>query len=518
VTARLSLRLDKYLGGSETTEGAVARLYALDEGGKRDHSRDHANLVIPAGQAAAPLVVDVKPGNYVVEAVLPSGDVATDQVEAIDQTTQTVVLQVPDSPHEWLSWQQYIGNVPAEPEAADTRPRRTRAAGTQRERIDAFVRREMSEPRGLGASFERSSPRRMLVRRIPKGQVMHLRMPFEPRVSRLLTDDLALEPPPARWGSTSAKPPKARVRAEPATRRPPAWPVVTYVGEPVEALRGGAPSGADAWQLIEAATEAHDPLAALSAGRARRPRHRNRDDDREIMTLGAAGPVSDRPTDSGPPNPTPRRYVVAIQARGPAEIACLPVPWDGGPAGRVPIEVLVRRHPLPGEAVLAMSPRDPTIGSALGYMGSGSLANARVIFDRALAMLYGKQINPFGAAAGGYVLLATDLGERDQPWHQWIENLAEWFDWLPDGMILLGRLRLKHRRNAEDVIGARRAMFAAYDRGLPFYSLGLQWLVDGLSLLATDDPESRRRLANVQRVTWRANLQQPFTTIRLRDK
>jgi hypothetical protein len=165
-----------------------------------------------------------------------------------------------------------------------------------------------------------------------------------------------------------------------------------------------------------------------------------------------------------------------------------------------------------------MSPRDPVVGSALGYMGTGSLANARVIFDRALTMLYRKQINPLAAAAGGYVILATDQGEPDQVWHEWIANLANRFPWLPDGMVLHGRLLLKHRRGEADVEAARRAFFEAHDRGIPYYSLGLQWLVDGLALLATRDKEARERLASAQEIAWMANLQQPFTTIRLRDR
>ncbi len=121
MTAKLRLHLDKYLGGLPTTDSAVTHLYALDAEGKRDPSKDHVNLVIPAGRGTEHLTVEVDPGEYLIEAVLPSGDIATDQVEVADGATLTIQLVAPHSPHEWLSWQQYLGNVPAQSEPTPKR-------------------------------------------------------------------------------------------------------------------------------------------------------------------------------------------------------------------------------------------------------------------------------------------------------------------------------------------------------------------------------------------------------------
>jgi hypothetical protein len=130
-------------------------------------------------------------------------------------------------------------------------------------------------------------------------------------------------------------------------------------------------------------------------------------------------------------------------------------------------------------------------------------------------MLYGKMISPLAAAAGGYVLLATETTNEPSDWHRWVGNLHAWFDWLPDGAILYGRLRLRHRRSDQDVAAASDALKTAFNRGLPYYSLGLQWLVEGLSMLASRDKDAARMLDQVRAVSWQVNPRQTFTTLRI---
>jgi hypothetical protein len=148
-------------------------------------------------------------------------------------------------------------------------------------------------------------------------------------------------------------------------------------------------------------------------------------------------------------------------------------------------------------------------------MTLGALPTAERLFDQARHMMYRKQTNPLGAAGAGYVLLGTERGSEPKDWHDWISNLLRWFDWLPDGAIQYGWLKLRHRQSSADVDEARDALFTAYRRGLPFYSVGLQWLMDGLTLFARRDPEAAEMLNNVRRVAWRTNLQEPFTIVRL---
>jgi hypothetical protein len=148
-------------------------------------------------------------------------------------------------------------------------------------------------------------------------------------------------------------------------------------------------------------------------------------------------------------------------------------------------------------------------------MTRGALPTAERLFDQAREMLFRKLSNPLAASGGGYVLLGTEHSSGPKEWHGWISNLMNWFDWLPDGAIQHGWLKLKHRKSGDDLAEARDALFTAYRRGLPFYSVGLQWLIDGLTLFAPHDRDAEEMLQNVYRVAARTNPNEPFTIVRL---
>jgi len=159
---------------------------------------------------------------------------------------------------------------------------------------------------------------------------------------------------------------------------------------------------------------------------------------------------------------------------------------------------------------------DEDLGTLLGYLSSGSLAVAREMAETARDMLYFKVANPYAAAAGGYAMVGTATTAADREWHGWIRNLMQMFPHIPDGAIQWAQLRLKMRRNSSDIEEARAALKLAYRRGLPFFSMGVKWLMDGLEWIAGEsDPEARTMLRNVQRLAWRTNFQQPFTIMRI---
>src|SRR5436305_119416 len=68
-------------------------------------------VVIPAG-AYAYQSVDLEPGTYLIDAVLPSGDIDS-QTFAVGESRDPVQVWLRGgySPHEWLSWQHLMGNV-----------------------------------------------------------------------------------------------------------------------------------------------------------------------------------------------------------------------------------------------------------------------------------------------------------------------------------------------------------------------------------------------------------------------
>ena len=90
-----------------------------------------------------------------------------------------------------------------------------------------------------------------------------------------------------------------------------------------------------------------------------------------------------------------------------------------------------------------------------------------------------------------------------------------YFPWLPDGAIQYAWLQLRQSPSEENRDRARKALITAFRRGVPYYTLGLQWMVDGLTLLGEDDQEAQRMLQAVQQISWRSDTSQTFTSIAL---
>jgi hypothetical protein len=65
---------------------------------------------------------------------------------------------------------------------------------------------------------------------------------------------------------------------------------------------------------------------------------------------------------------------------------------------------------------------------------------------------------------------------------------------------------------------AKASLFDAFERGIPYYSAGVAWLLDGLTLFAGEDPEAEERMKLVHKVAQRLDVSQAFTVIRLSDK
>jgi hypothetical protein len=386
--------------------------------------RSQREVVIPSG-SSPPTSVDLDSGRYLVEATLPSGDLVSDEVEVFDGQDSTLELRPDQSPHEWLSWQQFVGKV---------------------ERIERYDRD------------------------------LDLFAPFEPNVD--------------------------------------------WVPEPVQPLRGNGPSGGDAWTLLaELSGNPGEAVGRLSAGTTSRLHSLQSDAQAQLYQVTSSGVWNSWTLPESPPaygaGVMPRRYLIVENYRA-TYLVCLPVPWTSlSTEAELPAQILVRKRTAEDDLAITVTIRDPLIGSALGYMTLGALPTAERLFDQARHMVHHKQTNPLGAAGAGYVLLGTERGSEPKDWHDWINNLLRWFEWLPDGAIQHGWLKLRHRRSPSDLDEARDALFTAYRRGLPFYSVGLQWLMDGLTLFAPRDPEATDMLHNVRRVAWRTNLQDPFTIVRL---
>lgn len=150
---------------------------------------------------------------------------------------------------------------------------------------------------------------------------------------------------------------------------------------------------------------------------------------------------------------------------------------------------------------------------------AGSFEAARVTSEDALAeaelMLQEKRRNPIGAAIGGYYLLRVGALNR---LHDWPNNLANWFEWLPDGAVVHAWQLLREPDEAKNS-QARRRLVQAAERGLPVYTEGVRLLIDGLELFAYDavahderDEAVEQALQNIRRYAAAMDWNQQLTT------
>jgi hypothetical protein len=116
---------------------------------------------------------------------------------------------------------------------------------------------------------------------------------------------------------------------------------------------------------------------------------------------------------------------------------------------------------------------DPEVQLLASYLVADRLPEAARVGSDADRLLEGKMRDPVGAALGGYALLRLGrLADRGG----WVENLMNWFEWMPDGAILAGALATA----AGDRHRARKCFRTAAERGLPIFSDGLSLVVSHL--------------------------------------
>jgi hypothetical protein len=207
------------------------------------------------------------------------------------------------------------------------------------------------------------------------------------------------------------------------------------------------------------------------------------------------------------------QYVTA-SAPDATYLVTVPWPWQDSGGRRIPVELLLNLRQSPTGSAVSVAVRDPVVGGGLGYLSSGSLEKAAAVFTDVESMLYSKVRNPLGAAAGGYVLIGTETSGEPQRWDPWLGNLRQWFPQLSDCAILWGARRLRTAREQSHLDEARSALLEGYQRGLPVYTLGLTWLIDGLSAFP-EDPGCAAALQQVRQLCWRVDMREPFVILRL---
>ncbi len=474
----VKLRLDTAsLKGVQLDYGAVANIYdvTVDEKGKRRPTSDGKrlrNLAIPMGPASAEdpafLSVQLEPGRYIVEAAPPNGEVIAEEI-VVDESPEPLPVRLSgeESPNESLSWQHYAGNVES-------------AASYSSHAVSRDL---------LALSVDLVS----VWARPPAGQDTDELAAPDGLVSRGFLFDL---PAAKEFGSS------------------------------------GSAEDLFPFDQIDRQVQVAAPQTAFSDASSQV--YALESDD--VLSLhGQSGAATNWRWNSGPG----RHYLLVRGEKTPPQYCVLPLPWmqvDG--SGEAVVEALVQTSPADLAASggtdqghrIGITVRDRLVGSVLGYLGAGQLSAAATILGQAeeaierqaQSLLFSKGVNQPAAAAGAYALLAAQGSGQRESWYQWVKNLNNWFPWLPDGAIQYAWVLMRQERSEEGLKQARASLLEGYRRGLPYFSKGVNLLLEGLTLFANDAREAGTKDLEVEaarKVVWRlalrTNPRQLFTCVLL---
>lgn len=463
------LQLLKDLGGPGIDAGAIAEIRA-GYGNKNAGGERRQTLIIPTMNApSAPITVPLAPGTWSVEVELPWGGTVTQDFEVLENESTDVDIESPQSPHEELTWLHLQGAVPSADIEFESQPE------TEREAQSETLMHEILGDTGLSLLETR-------------GLIGAARNP--------------------RFGKAAGAQPKVRVSDLPMQ-------VIEL------ALHKSESAGLSATVSV---TGYRDNAMRIDWGTIAITRGAISDAPfADLETIHSeVGPGDDAfvtktfslPAIDYHQAPFERQWV-HVEGFGERSLLSVPSPWfPDGSCGKITV---VARFVEEDRGFAQLVIDDPNMAALLGYMTDDRLHRAALLADYAQDSLFGKMIRPLAACCGGYVLVATRLHDRkaDQHWRSWVDNLNNWFEWLPDGAILEGFMRLNGPRDIRDFDRAAECFATAFDRGLPFITLGLPWLLSGLRTLESSHPTLSAAIPLVERVARLSDTSRPFTTLRL---
>jgi hypothetical protein len=158
----------------------------------------------------------------------------------------------------------------------------------------------------------------------------------------------------------------------------------------------------------------------------------------------------------------------------------------------------------------------------LGFLTARDAPSGITLFRESLKgaafyALQGKETNALAATAGALVLVSASYNEDQTRWDRWLHNLANWFPGLPDGAIILGRRLMMRARTETDIAEAGKWFVEGFNRGVPLYSLSVDWLNRGLESMPGDDSELVARRKAARKLASRVDPTRAFTVIHKMD-
>ena len=561
MTGSLSLHVEQVLDGEAAHDDGGEAIASIIPMAKIDVPDDVElnDLVIPAGppgQVRARRIKGLPAGKYMVRVRLPSGRVMDKTASVKEGDDQALTFEAERSPSETLSWQAYAGGLAEKIERKAWRERRLDRKPSSRKPVRSYD--DLKQIKGIGPAIE------LALNQVGVGQISQianfgtadldrLAQTMSPYLKRLKA---------ARWVDQAAD--LVSVRAGDAGAADAADDTADEadaIAQPTAQFfyrRDGDPGGGNLLrtlaELIYANRESDRDVLANASGLSDRlpatmsqPRsltelaRHGADGALTGWSLPADGRLGVRPR-IRQRRPLERIYVVAHD--GLAQwFFTLPMPWNPLRGGRpVGVDITFDRTE-PEESGISMVPRHARVASLLGFMQAGDVRASRAILRDAKDLLFDKVVNPYAAAAGGSVLInalrwgggradrrsgksakSQDTGLAGR-WDRWLENLANWYPWLPDAKIYVAwyiLLSKSPRLTRSDHKTVRDLLLAAAAGGLPVYTGAFRLLVDGLKFLKGREREGSTALNRVSEaldaamtVSMRIDTRQVFTTVRL---
>lgn len=488
----LRLRVNKYLqSGDGPPPQVYARITMVDERGRSVPQSQRLELVPISTQDQHSQSITLSSGAYMIEVRLPTGELLADSVHLEDGTDQKLVLTAESSPHDWLSWQHLVGSVALRGSGAPRQSRLPKPKATPRKarsRGDMIYR----------AAQELAGPPTDLMSLSAVDRADYLMQSVGLHVTDGLVRPLERNVAIPTWA--------------------PEEPAQVVPSRPIHWLaRGSSPYMEDflrlqPWQTLGALHgSTANILAGLNAGRTDRTiKPTVNDEDAAVFRI-----PNERAPQASVFNPATRDFAAVVRRMG-VELLCLPTPWVEMWSGRdAVVEVGVQCPRFESEFASSVVVRDQQLAVLLGFLSSGALTAVKRLAETSNEILFEKDQNPLAAAAGGYALVGSAVDASPQRWHRWIENLMQRFEHMPDAAIQYATMRLRLRSGPEDLREAARAFKLAYQQGLPFYGMGMRWLLDGLERVCSEDAEAQEMAATVRQLASRLHPQSPFTILRL---
>ncbi|UGY17975.1 caspase family protein [Bradyrhizobium septentrionale] len=160
---------------------------------------------------------------------------------------------------------------------------------------------------------------------------------------------------------------------------------------------------------------------------------------------------------------------------------------------------------------------NPLWSTLLGFLGSRDMTQSSVLLDHRLLVhavnaIEDKVANPLAAVAGALIAVSGSSSIEEE-WDPWLRNIVHWFPSIPDGPIILGRHLLNRARSRRDIRLATMCMIEGFWRGVPCYSLTVDWLARGLESIPEPPPAVIEAARHARRLANRVDPTRAFTVI-----